>query len=421
MLSLMAGAAAMPFLNTMALGSGVTGTVRVWTFLSPDGSAPREVVLRSIIESFTAANPGVSIVVEPQPSTELETKFIAAAQQGRAPDVIWMRDTFLGLVESRNILLDLNEALSSEFRAAAIPDLFQVFAEKSVFGGRRISLPIWPSPSQIPFYRGDALEEIGLEAPPLEWWSFVDAAARLTQGDRFGLGLPTKSQDNSSLVNIMAGFGPSFIDPDTSTLNLTGPEALEAARVIRELVARNALSKSLINAWGDDIQDQFAAGRFAIAQAFGPRFPQFKAAAAAYDPSRLAVSAWPAFGDRPPAVLLGGYWTVGISAATQNKEAATAFVEALYSPEASLEWSKTASLVPDRRSVLTDPWYATETTGTISRFVQLLSEPGAMTLPAQMPKSSEAFTTINIALEELIGTDEDPASILGRAASTLGW
>ena len=301
-----------------------------------------------------------------------------------------------------------------------MPDLFQVFADKSVFDGRRISLPIWPSPSQIPFYRGDALEEIGLEAPPLEWWSFVDAAAKLTRGERFGLGLPTKSQDNSALINIMAGFGPSFIDPDTNTLDLTGPEALEAARVIRELVGRNALSRTLINAWGDDIQDQFAAGRFAIAQAFGPRFPQFKAAAAAYDPSRLAVSAWPAFGDRPPSVLLGGYWTVGISSATSNKDAAVAFVEALYSQDASLEWSKTASLVPDRRSVLSDPGTRPRRQGR-SRASSNCFPEGALTLPARMPKSNEAFTTINLALEELIGTDEDPQSILGRAAAALGW
>jgi multiple sugar transport system substrate-binding protein len=378
------------------------------------------VVLKSIVAAFEAANPGVKVVVEPQPSTELETKFIAASMQGRAPDVIWMRDTFLGVLGERDVLLNLDEVLTENFRKEAVPDLFEVFANKSIVDGRRISLPIWPSPSQVPFYRKDALAEIGLESPPLDWWEFVPAAAKLTKDDRFGFGIPTKSQDNSAFINIMAGFGKEIINTDTGGLNITGAEALEAAKVIRELVAQNALSRSLINAWGDDIQDQFAAGRFAMAQAFGPRFPQFKAAAAAYDPVHLAVSPWPAFNGRPPAVLLGGYWTVGLSSATQNKDAAVAFLEALYSPEASLQWSQVAGLVPDRRSVLSNDFYKTET-GTISRFVELLSGDGALTLPARMPKSNEAFTTINLALEELIGTDESPEAILGRAASALGW
>jgi len=417
------GTAAMllPALSGIARAQGLGGTVRIWTFLSAEGTSPREVVLRDLIGKFTAANPGVTVTVESQPFQELETKFVAASAQGRAPDIIWMRDTFLNLVNDRGALANLDQELSEDFRTNVLPDLYPVFVNKSVIGGSRTSLPLWPSPAQILFYRKDALAEVGLDAPPLTWDAFIPVAAKLTKGDRLGFGLPTNDNSVSAFINMMTGFGPGIFDKATGQFDVTGPEAKETANVVRQLVKAGALSPTLLNAMGDDIQDQFAAGRFAIVQAFAPRFEQYKKIAAAYDPAQLAVSAWPAFGDRPPAVLLGPYWTVGLSAKSENKAAATAFIEALYTTDASLEWAKTAGLVPDRRSVQSDPYFKTPAAATIGVFSGLLDAPGALTFPPNLPDITKVFPVMNTALQELIGTDEAIDSILSRAKATLGW
>lgn len=411
----------LPLMSGIALGQQHGGAIRVWTFLSAEGQSPREVVLRDLIGRFTAANPGVTVEVESQPFQELETKFVAASAQGRAPDIIWMRDTFLSLVNDRGALADLDDELSDDFKANALPDLFQVFADKSVFDGKRVSLPIWPSPAQVLFYRRDALAEVGLDAPPLTWEEFIPVAGKLTSGDRLGFGLPTNDNSVSAFINMLTGFGPDIFDPSTGQFEVDGPEAVEVANVVRQLVAAGALSPTLLNAMGDDIQDQFAAGRFAIVQAFAPRFQQYKSIAAAYDPAQLAVSAWPAFGDRPPAVLLGPYWTVGLAASSENKAAATAFLESLYTPEASMQWAQVAGLVPDRRSVLGDPFFATPEAETIQVFTELLAAPGALTFPQRLPDITKVFPVMNTALQELIGTDEPVDAILARAKATLGW
>jgi multiple sugar transport system substrate-binding protein len=399
----------------------LSGTVRVWSFLSSEGQSPREVVLRNIIGRFTAAHPDVKIVVEPQPFQELETKFVAAAAQKRAPDIIWMRDTFLDLVNQRHVLANLDEVLSDEFKTKVVPDLFPVFAEKSVFDGQRISLPLWPSPAQVIFYRKDALAEIGSETPPLRWDEFIAAAGKLTKGERLGFGLPTNDNSVSSFINILSGFGPSIFDPSTGQFDITGKEAQETAKTVRQLVQNGSLSPTLLNAMGDDIQDQFAAGRFAMVQAFAPRFQQYRDIAAAYDGKQLAVSPWPAFGDLPPSVLLGPYWTVGLSASSQNIPAAAAFLESLYTPEASLEWGKVAGLVPDRRSTLADPFFSSPEAANIRTFTELLNAPGALTFPQRLPDVTKVFPVMNTALQELIGTDESVDAILSRAKSTLGW
>lgn len=420
-LKVSAGAVALPFFNRTSLGQALSGTVRIWTFMSAEGQSPREKVFKALIDDFRAKNPGVSIVVESQPFQELETKFVAATSQQRAPDLVWLRDTFLSLVVDRNGLADLDQALSPVFRAQALPDMFDVFLKKSVFGGKRVSLPIWPSPAQIIFYRKDALREIGLDEPPLKWDEFITAAAKMTKDNRFGLGLPTSDNSVSAFINIMSGFGPEIFDPSTGRIDLTGPQALEAAAVVRKLVAQKAISRTLLNAMGDDIQDQFAAGRFAMAQAFAPRFQQFQKIAAGYDAKELAVSAWPSFGTRPPAVLLGPYWTIGLSATSQNKVAAAAFLESLYTPDASLKWAQNAGLIPDRRSVLSDPWFQKTEAKTTSDFFKLLSGPGAFVFPQRLPDITKIFPVLNNSLQELIGTDEKAEAVLGRAKSALGW
>ena len=416
--ALAAGVAA-PAVSRAALAQS-SGSIRIWTFLSAEGQSPREKVFKALIDAFQAKTK-VQVIVEPQPFQELETKFVAAVAQKRAPDLVWLRDTFLSLVVDRNGLADLDKELSPEFRQQALPDMYEVFTKKSVFDGKRVSLPLWPSPAQVIFYRKDALRGIGLERPPLKWDEFAAAAAKLSKGDRIGLGLPTNDNSVSSFLNILSGFGPDIFDKTTGRIDLTGAQSLEVGNSIRQLVASGAVSKTLLNAMGDDIQDQFAAGRFAMSQAFAPRFQQFQKIAAGYDPKELAVSAWPAFGGRPPAVLLGPYWTVGMAATSQNKAAAAAFLESLYSREASMKWAQEAGLVPDRRSVMSDPWFSKPEASVTNDFYKLLSEPGAFVFPQRVPDITKLFTVLNTSLQEIIGTDEKVPAILARAKTTLGW
>jgi multiple sugar transport system substrate-binding protein len=98
-----------------------------------------------------------------------------------------------------------------------------------------------------------------------------------------------------------------------------------------------------------------------------------------------------------------------------------AFIESLYTPEASLEWAKTAGLVPDRRSVQSDPFFKTPEAETINVFDGLLAAPGALTFPPNLPDITKVFPVMNTALQELIGTDEATDAILERAKATLGW
>src|SRR5689334_8643602 len=72
---------------SLGAGSAAAQTIRMWTFLNPDGKSGRERVLKKLIDNFQAANPGVTIQVEPQAYQTMADKFFAAHQTGTAPDV----------------------------------------------------------------------------------------------------------------------------------------------------------------------------------------------------------------------------------------------------------------------------------------------------------------------------------------------
>ena len=87
-------------LLSMALVGAVTGlaglppalaqdtTVRMWTFLNPSGTSPREVALAQIIANYEKANPGTRIVVETQAWDQMTPKFLAAHNTGSATTTI---------------------------------------------------------------------------------------------------------------------------------------------------------------------------------------------------------------------------------------------------------------------------------------------------------------------------------------------
>ena len=276
----------------------------VWTFLSREGTSPREVVLNDLITEFEADRPGVTVTVEAQPFEELESSFITASQREDAPDLIWARDTFLYLLDDSASLLNLDDYLSDDFATDALPDMFEVFTDKAVFDDRRVALPLWPTPAQTIFYRSDVLSAAGYDAPPLEWDDMLDAAADLTTGDQFGLGLPTNDTGVTPFLLLLNGFGNDVFDPDTGRFDLLGEESLRVANTLRELGQAGSVPGDAVSSTGQDVQDQYASGRFAMAMAFGPRFSGYVESAAGYDPATLRVSAWPSFDSDSPSALL---------------------------------------------------------------------------------------------------------------------
>lgn len=393
----------------------------IWTFLSREGTSPREVVLNDLISQFEEDNPGVTVAVEAQPFEELESKFITASQRGDAPDLIWARDTFLYLLDDAGSLLDLDAQLSDDFQSEALPDMFEVFTDKAVFDDRRVALPLWPTPAQTIFYRSDVLQAAGHNAPPLNWDEMLDVLGSLTSGNQFGLGLPMNDTGVTPFLMLLNGFEDEVFDAETGRFDLLGDQSVQVAETLRALGASGNVPADAISSTGQDVQDQFASGRFAMAMAFGPRFSAYVDSAAGYDPTTLQVSAWPSFDSDNPSALLGPYWNIGVSVDTEHPEEATALLESFYTVDASSQWAEVAGQVPDRRSVLSDPFFETDQGEVIADFVEIIDADGARVLPQKLEDVTQLANVLNGATQRLLGTDDDIDAILSDAKAELGW
>ena len=220
---------------------------------------------------------------------------------------------------------------------------------------------------------------------------------------------------------LINGFEEDVIDPDTGRFDLLSPESIRVAETLREIADSEVIPSDVVTSTGDDIQDQYATGRYAIAMAFGPRFADYAEVAASYEAENLQVSAWPSFDTEAPSALMGPYWNVGVSAETEHPEAATAFVEHLFSTEASMQWAETAGQIPDRRSVLDDPFFETDEAKPIPESVEIIEADGARVLPQRFDDVTRVANILNDAVQRLIGTDDDIEAILSDAESELGW
>ena len=108
-------------------------TVRMWTFIDPEGTGGRNVALKQMITEFEADNPGVHIVVEPKTHTTMTAEFLAAASTGTAPDIMWCSSGLLFGCIANGLLEPYENLFMKNWTAdeiADVDDAFFKFGEK---------------------------------------------------------------------------------------------------------------------------------------------------------------------------------------------------------------------------------------------------------------------------------------------------
>src|SRR5690606_2137828 len=108
---------------SFAAENAMAQTIRMWTFLNPEGKTGRELVLKKLITGFEAANPGVKIQVEPQVFQQMSDKFFAAHQTKTAPDVIWVHSTRVIDAIKLGSIANLNELIFNKWPKEEIDDI----------------------------------------------------------------------------------------------------------------------------------------------------------------------------------------------------------------------------------------------------------------------------------------------------------
>jgi multiple sugar transport system substrate-binding protein len=333
-------------------------TLRMWTFLNPSGSTPREVALNQIIKNYETAHPDTKVVVETQVWDQMSPKFLAAHATGRgAPDIIWVVTDFLGDAIKSGSLADLNELFIKDWSPDRIADNAGAYWDLTKVGDKQYS--IFVSRNYISLvYRKDLLAEAGIDPASLKTWDDLTAAAKkLTVKDasgqvtRYGFATAFSEQqaDPSMAIPMILADGEQLFKKDGKA-NFATPAGVAAMTYVTDLVTKHGVAPAQAVTWTvDDMFEQFMAGRIAMIQGPAVRISTLQAK---LGKENVGLMLWPGNGKvaHSPAVMAG--WAVGVWSGSKNKEAAGKFVEYMLGPDSDPIWVKVGGQVPGLLSTL---------------------------------------------------------------------
>ena len=334
-------------------------TIRFWTFLDPAGQTGREMVLRKLIENFEAANPGVTVEVEPQVWQQLTDKFLAAHQTGTAPDVVWIHHS--RIIEAINLgaLANLDELFMKDWSREEFADLDDALFRFGATENAHYHI-LHSRSTRGQFYRVDLFDEAGIDPGSLTTWDkFIEAAKKLTERDadgnvvRWGYGqsFPTEGANAPVIVNVMLD-EQGFLFHEEGRPAWSTEAGIKGMNLQLDMIRKHEVTpETAISMKDDDIYDQFNAGRMAMIRGGVTRLPR---AVAALGPDKVGYLRTPSFseGDYSPTEVVG--WAAAVWTDSPNRELAGKFVEYISSPEADFMWVTEAGTVPIRKSTISE-------------------------------------------------------------------
>lgn len=329
--------------------------LRMWTFLDPaNPTNARAEVLADLIAEFEAANPGVTVTVEPQDYTMLSSKFFAAHQTGEAPDIIMIMPVDLGEAMSIGCLEPLENMFMSEWSEAEIADYSNAIFNSTDDAGLHYCFPMFMNLYSI-MYRSDLFEAKGIEPNFETWEELFEAAKELTYVDEngnqiYGLGsaysLETTEPQNFLSLSLISQEGSMFTE-DGQPNNWSGEVGQAALQTQIDMIDEWGITPaSAVSISYEELYNNFEAGQYAMMFTSSVRVPTVQGLTT-FDPSYVQLMPYP---EDDLAVLAG--WCLGVWSGSENKDLAGQFIELCASAEADEQWVTRATQIPMRTSTL---------------------------------------------------------------------
>jgi len=366
--------------------------------------ASRVEAIDKLINSFEAANPGITVKHTHFPYADYRKKVAIAVSAGDGPDVVQLYYGWLNDYRDGGLIQPLSK---SAFPHATIEkDFFPMVGTMKVDG------EYWGLPTAVRslalFYNTDLLAEAGLSGPPETLDDFVDYAKKLTKKDAdgnyltVGFAVDTDGQDHhwwrEVLIRLYGG-QPYSADGKTVTYN---SEA--GAKALKFLTDIEATHKVGANGFMNRGQDAFKAGNAGMIIDGSFRISTFQK----QEGLNFAISELP--GHNGKRFNFSSYWVNGISSKAdgEKKAAAEKFLQYLTSDEAMQLWLDTVGELPAKPTVaLVD---ANKTHPLYGPFIRGLSYANATAFVSEKPQRQALID----AYDMVVLQGADPAAALAK-------
>lgn len=216
---------------------------------------------------FQEKNANVTIVDNFTPVStwsEYSNKIVTQVAGGQAPDVINIAIEGARLLQSKGILIPLDDIISADPTAKELTeDVHEALVAPFNIDGKTWYIPhSWNN--MVIHYNTKMFAEAGLEPPKADWtWDdFLETAKALTKGEGdnkvFGFGIP---YFNFGLTPWLLTNSTYQLSDDWTQSNLNDPKVIESVQFVHDLVHVHGVSPAVE---GTDNSNLFVSGRLAM-------------------------------------------------------------------------------------------------------------------------------------------------------------
>jgi multiple sugar transport system substrate-binding protein len=387
------------------------------TILVPSGSEGDG--LRAAAADYSQMKGSKVEIVQAPYSNVFEQAANAGQTKSGAFDIVLMDDPWIPFFAENGHLEDL----TAYFNKMGVPGPDNDFLGKSLAVCRNpynvgpfVCIP-YVGNAQMFFYDGAKFAEQGISGAPKTWDDVIKAASAMTQagGGRYFGYVFRGGQGNPVVADFMPifwSYGADLFNADRSKVTIDTPEGAAAMKTFMAL--RDISPKGVESYNANEVGQALAAGTAASSINWPNWVGTFE------DPSQSKMVGKISYSAIPSGTHAGsseiGHWTMGIMAASKNKQEAFDFMVWATSPE-QIKISATRGNPPVRFSGFTDPELTSQ--AKFRHFPTLMEAINFSTPRPRHPKWPEIENAFGIELSKAVAGTVSPADALKGAQSAV--
>jgi len=316
--------------------------------------APDSPPLTNIVKAFEQQNPNIKIelVEGPNATNLVEDLYTSAFLLGDSPyDLINMDVVWTPKFAAAGWLMDLSDRVTTTDLARFSP----VDVEGSRYEGKLYRLPM-RSDVGLLYYRKDLLDAAGLK-PPETFDELLQASKTLQQQGKVPWGYVWQGRQYEGavamFVEVLKGFGGSWIDPNTKAVGLDRPETIQAINFLKNTMSEGISPPGVTTYVEEDTRRFFQSGQAAFLRSW----PYVWTLANAEDSKlkgKVGIQPMVHAAGKESGACLGG-WGLGISKTSAHPDEAWKAVQFFSSAEPLKGFILKEGYTPSIRQFFTDP------------------------------------------------------------------
>ncbi|MBI4219885.1 MAG: sugar ABC transporter substrate-binding protein, partial [Chloroflexi bacterium] len=235
-----------------------TVEVVIWHMEQPPHRVQR---FQQVIDQFNSSQPTIHVTQQVQDWNQIYSKIAGAVTSGTQPDILFTIPDFTTYVRTTGGVQAVT-ALVNELDAAHhfLPAATAAYRD----GEEYWAVPLYGM-VQMLWYRKDLFDEAGITSAPATWEEMLEAAARLTSGDTYGVALPAGKNlaTDQVIYSFMITAQAENLFDDEGNIAFDNPDTIRTFDFYNQLL-QHSPADSANYSWGEP-QAAFNSGTAAMA------------------------------------------------------------------------------------------------------------------------------------------------------------